>query len=69
MLRRPGGGRGIGDGVEPHAARPGDDAVEKGLGLVSVQKAHQLSVAVDWFQGCHGKPRIMSKFSVGTKVS
>jgi hypothetical protein len=37
-------GGGIGDGVEPHAARSGGDAVQEGAGPVSGQKAHQLSV-------------------------
>jgi hypothetical protein len=38
-------GGGIGDCVEPHAAKPGGDAVQEGSGLVSGRNAHQLSVA------------------------
>jgi hypothetical protein len=30
------------DGVESHAARPGGNAVEEGLGPVGAPKAHQL---------------------------
>jgi hypothetical protein len=35
---------GIGDGAEPHAAWPGEDAVQEGAGPVSERKAHQLSM-------------------------
>jgi hypothetical protein len=37
-------GGGIGDGVEPHAAGSGGDAVQEGTGQISGRKMHQLSV-------------------------
>jgi hypothetical protein len=39
-------GRRVGDGVDPHAAEPGGDAVEQGAGAACGPEAHKLLAAV-----------------------